>query len=115
MTTVHITSPTDQPERRSPYALFLEATDRQPEHMTAVARRINEAIVVEGEVIRIGTIRSNRPIVAVGAVIVQRPIIVATITHSGITVMMTAQIIRIFRAVLTAGDRAFISLSCLTT
>ena len=84
MTTVHITSPTDQPKRRSTYALFLEATDRQPERTTVAVRRSNVAIAAEEEVIRFVTTRSNRPIEAVVADMAQGPIIGATITRSGI-------------------------------
>ena len=40
------TSPTDQPERRSPYALFLEATDRLSARTIAVVCRIDKATAV---------------------------------------------------------------------
>ena len=62
---------------------FLEATDRLPVRTVVVVRRIDVAIVVEVEVIRVVAIRSNRPIVAVVAGTVQPSIVVVTITRSG--------------------------------
>ena len=77
-------SPTDQPERRSPYALFLEATDRPTDRTTGEGRRSNVANVDDAEAMRIFTLRSNRPIVAAVADTGQGPIIVVTKTRSGI-------------------------------
>ena len=61
----------------------MEATDRLPVRTVVVVRRIDVAIVVEVEVIRVVAIRSNRPIVAVVADTVQPSIVVVTITRSG--------------------------------
>ena len=77
-------SPTDQSERRSPYALFLEATDRQTARTIAAARMINDAIGGEDEAIRFYTIRSHRPREATATDIVQGPGIVVLTTRSGI-------------------------------
>ena len=45
--------------------LFLETTDRQTERSIVVARRIDAAIVVEKQAVRVLVIRRGRPVAAV--------------------------------------------------
>ena len=62
--------------------LFLEATDRLAERTMVAAPRIDEAIVVEEQVVRAVAKWSTRPIAAAAADIVQRPTTAAAITRS---------------------------------
>ena len=60
----------------------METTDRVAVRAIVVVRRIDVAIVVEVQVVRVVIVRRSRPIVAVVANIVETAIIVVAITRS---------------------------------
>ena len=60
----------------------METTDRVAVRAIVVVRRIDGAIVVEVQVVRVVIVRRSRPIVAVVANIVETAIIVVAITRS---------------------------------
>jgi len=60
----------------------LEATDRLTVRAIVVVRRIDVAIVVEVQVVRVVAVRRGRPIVAVVTDIVQTAIVVVAIPRS---------------------------------
>ena len=60
----------------------METTDRVAVRAIVVVRRIDIAIVVEVQVVRVVIVRRSRPIVAVVADIVLTPIVVVAITRS---------------------------------
>ena len=60
----------------------METTDREAVRAIVVVRRIDVAIVVEVQVVRVIAVRRCRPIVAVVADIVETAIVVVAITRS---------------------------------
>ena len=85
--------------------LFLETTDRLPIRPAVFARWVNAAKVCEAEVIRIVTVRSNRPIATEVTDIDQVTIDAETITRrripdSGSTAKPTCKIHPLFSAVI---------------
>ena len=62
----------------------METTDRVTVRAIVVVRRIDVAIVVEVQVVRVVIVRRSRPIVAVAADIAETATIAAAITRSRI-------------------------------
>lgn len=60
----------------------METTDRVAVRAIVVVRRIDVAIVVQVQVVRVVIVRRSRPIVAVASDIVQTAVVVVAITRS---------------------------------